>query len=96
MKLENLEKANALAKLIEQTQSGYDNLLRWKERSTKLSIGGKYKVDNVYNLCVSEHNDGSGNCAELKRYYGNEALLDVIIAEVGRQLEEFKKEFEAM
>jgi hypothetical protein len=45
---------------------------------------------------MAEHSDGSGISASLPRYEGNQALVDVIVAELKRQLDEFTAEFEML
>jgi hypothetical protein len=50
----------------------------------------------LYSLHIGEHSDLSGHHASLVRYGGNIELLDVIIETLGKQLDEYEKEFEEL
>lgn len=49
-----------------------------------------------YNLIISGYGHGDEIKADLTRYYGNTALLNVIKDELSKQLEELKAEFDAL
>ena len=93
MKQEQLTRGNELLGLIKITQKALLNLEKvMSEHKTKQL---KYN-DSLYNLCVTQHTDGSGFKADLGRCSGNEKLLEVIIQELKRQIIEFQDEFDKL
>ena len=96
---DQLKRANELRELIQVTEDSIQGMRTIQEElndSDKESSSGIIYYEGLYNFNISEHNDGSGNSAELCRYEGNAELLDVIINTLAKQLREFKKKFKAL
>ena len=93
MTSEQLKEGQELKNLIEITENALNSLkeIKPEERSTQ-----KIHDDKVFNLYICEYNDGSGIYADLARYSGNAALLEVIKKELERQLNDFKSQFETL
>lgn len=93
MTKEQLEEGQELRNLIIITENALNSLSKIipKERDSK-----KIHDDKVYHLYICEYGDGSGIYADLARYSGNVALLEVIKKELERQLNDFKSQFEAL
>ncbi len=91
-----LEIGADLVKLIEKTEKGLNDLNDWISNSLEKNVGGHYKNDYNYNLCISKHRDGSGNCVDLARYFGNTKILEVIQKELESQLKEYKEDLEKL
>lgn len=85
---EQLRKGNELTELIKVTKVALNNLRALKPEGRKEQ---GFFDDKLYNLCICKHSDGSGIKGNLNRYFGNETLINVIIKELERQLEEFEK-----
>ena len=94
---QQLKTGKAILDLIKVTEKALEDLDEWMADSSKPSCGGEdYKQDSNYNLCISAYKDGSGESLNLYRYFGNTALLEVIKAELEKQLAEFKADFAAL
>ena len=95
---QQLKTGKAILDLIKVTEKALEDLDKWMVKSAdKISCGGEdYEQDFNYNLCISEHNDGSGPRLNLYRYVGNTALLGVIKEELERQLAKYKTDFAAL
>lgn len=86
-----------MSKLIEQTEKGLNNLKKIQQiYLSKPSKDAVYKNDGHYHFYIGLYRDGSGDGADLARYYGNEELLVVIIKMLEKQLITYKAEFEGM
>ena len=98
MKQEQLKRGTELARLIQVTGDGLNEMRQLCNRHTILNCGKDYqgKVGFIYNLCVSEGSDGSGMNATMNRYEGNQELVEVIVKELTRQLAAFMDEFDAL
>ena len=93
MNEQQLKTGQALLKLIQKTEDALNILNPWVNNSS-LNIGGdEYEKDNHYNLFIGAYSDGSGTRLDLSRYMGNTALLELIQAELERQLAKFKQDF---
>jgi len=94
---ESLKKGQVLSKTIETTKKGIENLeVLLLEVDKKPGRRDNELHDGLYNLCISEHKDGSGKKADLSRYGGNVRLLKVIIKELKTQLQEYEEQFEKL
>lgn len=94
MKIENINKAVELKTLLDITTKALvdvDKMLELPNSKDK-----KEYIDGPYNLSIAEHDDGSGKSINLSRYFGNRNILEVIKAELERQVEYFKKEIESL
>jgi len=93
MKKENFEETKELETLIIVTQRAIEGL-------EKITIykrpENKYHGDGLRNLYITETAYCNDNKAELNRFYGNERLLNVILAELKLQLSEFEDKFEKL
>ncbi len=90
-----LKRGLELQKLIKTTEENLITLQHWINNSKPCVGAGK--TDFNYNLCISEHRDGSGpNCLDLARYFGNTELLGVIEKTLELQLKAFKQEYESL
>jgi hypothetical protein len=92
MNIEQMNRGKELLELIKITENALNKL---KSRKFRESTDGKFYEDRVYGMHISEWRDGSDG-AELARYYGNERLLNVIIAELETQLAEFQEKFDSL
>jgi hypothetical protein len=98
MNTNQLKRGTELMHLIKVTVSALDSMQELQNRQKVLIAGKDYqgKAGFIYNFAMAEHSDGSGISASLPRYEGNQALVDVIVAELKRQLDEFTAEFEML
>jgi len=89
-----LKTGQAILKLIQKTEDALNILNPWIQDAS-LSVGGDdYEKDNHYHLSIGAYKDGSGAHLDLSRYMGNTALLELIQAELERQLAKFKQDFD--
>lgn len=93
MTSEQLIEGKELQELITVTENALTEL---KKIVPQRRPSQKIHDDKIFNLTICEHKDGSGIRAILARYSGNEALLQVIIKELERQLNDFKSQFETL
>lgn len=89
---EQFKEAEELRKLMEPTRKALEAIENWQASSMR-SNGSVMRIDNNYNVVISEFGDGSGKKLVLHRYYGNTRLLEVIRKELEAQLGEFEKEY---
>jgi len=90
MNIKQLDKGNELLVLIKITENALENIKNFIPQNRNKQ---REYDDKLYNLCISKHEDGSGNNVDLTRYYGNERLIEVIRKELEKQLMEFSDEF---
>lgn len=95
MNIDQFKEGQELLKLIESTEKALENLKGLKPSADSTSSRNIY-YDGMYWLSISQHKDGSGVRGDLTRNFGNKQLLDVILIELERQLEEFKSKFESL
>lgn len=93
MNVDQLKDGQRLLEIINTTRKGLEKLKQLKEKR-KDTKDNKFD-DGQYKLWIGEYSDGSEK-AELTRYKGNAALLDVIILELEKQLAELEAEFELL
>jgi hypothetical protein len=93
MNEQQLKTGKAILFLIQKTEEALNTLNRWID-TARPSVGGEeYEKDNHYNLFIGAYKDGSGTRLNLERLMGNTALLELIQAELERQLAKFKQDF---
>ena len=80
---EKLKRAVELKELIEGAELA---LLNISKVDTKTSGDSMFYKEGPYNLCISEHRDGSGWSLDLSRYYGNGKIIQFIKKELEDQL----------
>ena len=90
MVIDQLKIGQELLELIEITEEA---IKRLKQLSPENREAQRVYDDKLFWLNISKHKDGSGIQAKLNRYYGNKRLLEVIINELEKQLNEFKTDF---
>ena len=93
MNEQQLKTGQAILKLIQKTEEALNNLNSWVDTASPSVGGDEYEKDNHYNLFIGAYKDGSGIRLDLSRYMGNTALLELIQAELERQLAKFKQDF---
>lgn len=94
MDMTQLNKAKELEELIKVTERGLRQIKDFIKNS-KCKDNKIYK-DSVYNLCISEFDDGSGYKAYLPRYLGNEEILSLIEKTLEQQLRNYKATFDSL
>lgn len=93
MNLKQLKEGHEISEILNRTNEALNKLKGIKPYSPK---DGKVLEDGLYNFCISEHRDGSGWKAELSRYFGNVRLLNVIIAELEKQVKELQEQYDKL
>lgn len=88
MKPENLNKAVELKALIDTTKEAKAQIQNLKQKP--VSADKKEIKSGCYSLNVSEHSDGSGILVKLSRYWGNDRIINVIEAEIDKQIVELE------
>lgn len=99
MTKETLKRGKIMYEIIQSTEAGLAQMQKLALNTENISKKRKpdnIYADNLYTLCISEHNDGSGIQAGLVRYLGNKELLDVIIKTLTKQLKDYKAEFDSL
>lgn len=93
MTCEQLIEGEELKELITVTENALSEINKFipKDRNKE-----RNHDDKIFNLAICQYKDGSGICANLARYSGNVALLNVIKKELERQLSDFKSQFEVL
>jgi hypothetical protein len=96
---QQLETGKVILELIKVTEKALDNLKGWMEK-TKASAEPKstieYGRDSNYCLSISANLNGGWPGMNLYRRTGNTALLEVLKAELERQLAQFRKDFDSL
>ncbi len=93
MNEQQLKTGKAILTLIQKTEEALNNLNSWIDTASPSVGGDEYEKDNHYNLFIGAYDDRSGKRLDLSRYMGNTALLELIQAELERQLAKFKQDF---
>lgn len=93
MSNEKLIEGQELIELITTTEDALSEINKFAPRDRDKE---KMHDDKMFNLAICQYKDGSGICANLARYSGNVALINVIKKELERQLNDFKSQFETL
>lgn len=93
MSNEQLIEGQELIELITTTEDALGEINKFIPKNRDKE---KIHDDKMFNLVICQYKDGSGICANLARYSGNVALLNVIKKELERQLDDFKSQFETL
>lgn len=87
MEKDKLEKANALNGLIKRTEEGLKSLKEWEN---------SIEDTDLWDLSITEFDDGSGGGHSFGRMEGNKELLNVIISTLEKQLSNYKERFKKL
>lgn len=99
MNEQQLEKGKVILELIKVTEKALNDLENWMAKTKANASSGsitEYEKDSNYCLSINANLNGGGPGMNLYRRAGNTALLNVIKAELERQLAQFKADFEAI